>query len=309
MSHNALARTTDFSPEERRVIETQFFPSGATATEQQYCFAVARELGLNPITREIHFVPRRQKVGDRWINKVEPMVGRDGFLAIAHKTNQFAGIETVCTIKDVPQLENGKWVIRPQLVAECTVWRKDSGKPFTAQVSYNEYCQRTADGNPTKFWSEKPETMLKKVAESQALRKAFNIHGVYAPEELGAGYEDDGGGIVTPVFEAEVSHGRDESRLSVVPRIPPRPVPPPQEETRGPATPEPSSMADSPQHDAKIDEIVALLEGKRIPHEIDMEGGWISAKSYNERQLLKDAGFRWDAEARAWVLTFEPVPF
>lgn len=68
-------------------------------------------------------------------------------------------------------------------------------------------------------------------------------------------------------------------------------------------------MADSPRHDAKIDEIAALLEGKRIPYEIDMEGGWISAKSYNERQLLKDAGFRWDAEARAWVLTFEPIPF
>ncbi len=198
----ALARI-DFDKEQIAVIESQFFPSGASKAEQAYCFSVARELCLNPITKEIFFVNRRQKIGDKWFSKVEPMVGRDGFLSIAHRSNQFAGIETTSAIREIPQLEEGKWGFKQQLVAECTVWRKDSDRPFTAQVAYNEYCQRTAEGNPTKFWAEKPETMLKKVAESQALRKAFNIHGVYCPEEVGAGFELANGEIIGQTIEAD----------------------------------------------------------------------------------------------------------
>ena len=198
----ALAKI-DFDKEQVAVIESQFFPSGASKAEQAYCFSVARELCLNPITKEIFFVNRREKIGDKWFSKVEPMVGRDGFLSIAHRTNQFAGIETTACIREVPQLEDGQWRIKHQLVAECTVWRKDCNRPFTAQVAYNEYCQKTAAGTPTKFWAEKPETMLKKVAESQALRKAFNIHGVYCPEEVGAGFELANGEIIGQAIEAD----------------------------------------------------------------------------------------------------------
>lgn len=320
MSSNALAKI-DFDKDQLAVIESQFFPAGASKAEQQYCFSVARELGLNPITREIYFVPRRQKIGEKWVNKVEPMVGRDGFLSIAHRTNQMAGIETTCCIKDVPQLENGKWVVKPQLIAECTVWRKDSGKPYTAQVAYNEYCQKSADGSPTKFWSEKPETMLKKVAESQALRKAFNIHGIYCPEELGAGFETEGGEILTPTIEAEFSRADPEpTRLTVVP--PPASVHPPSspvvpvndpDEPGWPVSsppPPPSSPVPLPEDvDSVVAEIVGLLEGKSVPYEIDMECGIISAKSYNERQLLKDTGFKWNGDTKSWIYQFQIVPF
>lgn len=318
MSTSALAKI-DFDAEQLAVIEAQFFPAGASKAEQQYCFAVARELGLNPILKEVQFVPRRQKVGDKWLNKVEPMVGRDGFLSIAHKSNQIAGIETTATIREVPQLENGKWVVKPQLVAECTVWRKDSGKPFTAQVAYNEYCQKTADGNPTKFWSEKPETMLKKVAESQALRKAFNIHGVYCPEEIGAGFENESGEIVTAI-DAEFTRTDNRSHLSVVtpppqqerriihPSQDPSPPPPPaDDEDTWPVGPPPEQNA--ADENGIVAEIIGLLEGKHIPYDIDRQLGIISAKSYNERQLLKDSGFRWSADSKSWIFQFEPDPF
>ena len=231
----ALAKI-DFDKEQMAVIESQFFPSGASKAEQAYCFSVARELCLNPITKEIFFVNRRQKIGDKWFNKVEPMVGRDGFLSIAHRTNQFAGIETTACIREVPQLENGQWQLKHQLVAECSVWRKDCDKPFTAQVAYNEYCQKTAEGHPIKFWLEKPETMLKKVAESQALRKAFNIHGVYCPEEVGAGFEMASGEIASSAIEADytrIEH-QDKSHLSIVK---PPPVKRPNASTAPPAAP------------------------------------------------------------------------
>lgn len=308
MSNTALAKA-DFTKEQLQVIEAQFFPAGATKAEQQYCFSVAKELGLNPITKEIHFVPRRAKVGDKWVNKIEPMVGRDGFLAIAHKSGQLAGIETTASIRDVPQLENGQWVIRPQLVAECTVWRKDSAKPFTAQVTYGEYVQRSADGQPTRFWSEKPETMLKKVAESQALRKAFNIHGVYSPEELGDGYETVSGEIVRETDAASAPVNR--AHLAVV-AAPASPAPGNEAES---VWPEPTTAVQEqpPSHatpdDCGISDIISLLDAKGIAYELDMQTGTISAKSYNERQLLKDSGFKWNADTKSWVFNFEPPPF
>lgn len=310
---NALAKT-DFDKEQIAVIESQFFPTGASKAEQAYCFTVARELNLNPITKEIFFVNRRQKVGEKWVNKIEPMVGRDGFLSIAHRTNKFAGIETSATIREVPVLEAGLWRLKQQLVAECSVWRKDSSKPFTVQVAYNEYCQRTAEGMPTRFWAEKPETMLKKVAESQALRKAFNIHGVYCPEELGAGIEMANGDINTQSIEAECTRMEpDRAHLSVIksPKAERKPKP------ESPPEPEPDTFDDdddwpdlpSPA-DGVVDDgalqVIDLLEGKHISYDISIDGieGTISANSFNEKELLKATGFRWSSDQRRWVFKF-----
>ena len=36
-----------------------------------------------------------------------------------------------------------------------------------------------------------PETMLKKVSQSQALRQAFAISGVYSPEEMDTGFRGE----------------------------------------------------------------------------------------------------------------------
>jgi hypothetical protein len=76
-------------------------------------------------------------------------------------------------------------------------------------VHYNEFVQ-LKDGSPTKFWKEKPVVMIKKVAKSVALRKAFNINGVYSPEEMGL-YEDDGIVVIAPdQNENKVERARGE---------------------------------------------------------------------------------------------------
>lgn len=317
---NAIVKY-DFDKEQLAVIESQLFPSGTSKAEQAYCFSVARELCLNPITKEIFFVSRRQKIGERWVNKVEPMVGRDGFLSIAHRTNQFAGIETTATIKEVPQLANGQWVIKRQLVAECSVWRKDTDKPFTVQVAYNEYCQKTNDGSPTRFWAEKPETMLKKVAESQALRKAFNIHGVYSPEELGAGIETADGWIA---LEGETTSERPQ--LTSV-RSQPSAAPPARRSRTQPVhvaqTPPAPAIEPEPRYEDVVSEpppsqegqivdditltVIDLLESNKIVYEITLEGteGTISANSFDRKELLRASGFRWSSESKRWIYKFK----
>jgi phage recombination protein Bet len=311
MANNALARSDapGFTPAELEVIEKHLFPQGTSQEEQRYCLAVAKQLGLSPLLREIHFVPRRQKVGDKWISKTEPMVGRDGFLAIAHRSGQLAGIETTTSIRDTPVLENGKWVTRPQLTAECVVWRRDSSKPFTVQLAYAEYCQRNSDGQPVRMWAERPETMLKKCSSSQALRLAFNIHGVYGPEELGAGFEDDAGNLVVTaqVIETEDNTERiEEPARKATRRTRSDPEPPPEPVMDDGWPPEPAPRQQAQPRSAgqmTLADVSEMLTARGVKHEVDEECGYVSAKSYAHKDFLKSQGFSFDSEVKAWIWT------
>jgi phage recombination protein Bet len=102
--------------------------------------------------------------------------GRDGFLAIAHRSGQFDGMESGTRTDE-----------QGELVGWCKVYRKDASRPFVVEVPSSEYIQRNKQGEVTKFWREKPKTMIQKVAESHALRRAFNISGLYSPEEIDTG--------------------------------------------------------------------------------------------------------------------------
>ncbi|MFZ0700063.1 MAG: RecT family recombinase [Thermoplasmata archaeon] len=64
--------------------------------------------------------------------------------------------------------------------ARCTVTRDDVPDPFVAEVLLKELDK----GN--RAWRQMPETMIKKVAESHALRAAFpeELHGVYETAEI-----------------------------------------------------------------------------------------------------------------------------
>ena len=171
------------SPENKKIIRSQFFPPNASDAEMQYCIGVAKAFNLNPILKQIYFVPRRSKVDEQWIEKIEPLAGRDSFLTLAHRSGKFDGIESKVEIKETPVLKDGKWSRENDLVATAIVYKKGSDRPFIVSVNYREYVQKTAKGDITQFWRDKPETMLKKVAESQVLRKAFDITGLYAEEE------------------------------------------------------------------------------------------------------------------------------
>ncbi len=173
------------SLEEKQIIRKQFFPQNATDIEMKYCMSVAEKFNLNPILKQIFFIARKTK-GDngQWIEKIEPLAGRDSFLTLAHRSGKFAGIETTTEIKPTAKLIQGEWEQKNDLTATCKVYRSDMERPVVVEVSFTEYVQKTKEGEITKFWKEMPETMLKKVAESQALRKAFDITGLYAEEEI-----------------------------------------------------------------------------------------------------------------------------
>ena len=186
-----IAKSNWLSQDEKKIIKAQFFPPNATDMDMIYCMKVAETFNLNPILKQIYFVERVTNINGQRISKIEPLAGRDSFLTLAHRSGKFAGIESECAIKQKAVLQDGEWINKNELVATARVYRTDNERPFCAEVSYGEYVQRTGKGEITKFWREKPETMLKKVAESQALRKAFDISGLYSVDEVGENEDKD----------------------------------------------------------------------------------------------------------------------
>jgi len=178
------------SEEDIELVKSQFFPTTATEKEIKYCLGVAKSFNLNPILKQIFFIPRKSKVDNKWIEKVEPLAGRDSFLTLAHRSGVFESIESTTEIKQVPIQIDNKWQNVDELVGICKIWKKGYKKPFKVEVNYTEYVQKRQDGTITKFWLDKPHTMIKKVAESQCLRKAFDITGLYDETEVNINNED-----------------------------------------------------------------------------------------------------------------------
>ncbi len=144
-----------------------------TETEFELFLYLAKTYHLDPLLREIWAVKYPNEPAQIY-------AGRDGFLKVAHLSGQFDGMSTVLLLES-----NGK-VIESDisfkgavlLGAKCTVWRKDMGNPVSASVALHEY--NTGRAN----WKTMPDTMIRKVAEAHALRRAFSIHGLYMPEEM-----------------------------------------------------------------------------------------------------------------------------
>ena len=69
--------------------------------------------------------------------------------------------------------------------AWARVYRKDRSHPYTATVRVAEYEVHKSGGGLNKSWSERPATMIRKVALVQALREAFpdQFAGMYIAEE------------------------------------------------------------------------------------------------------------------------------
>lgn len=203
-----IAKSNWLSQDEKKIIKAQFFPPNATDMDMIYCMKVAETFNLNPILKQIFFVERSANIDGRWITKIEPLAGRDSFLTLAHRSGKFAGIDSDCAIKQTAVLQDGEWVTKNELVATAKVYRTDNDRPFCAEVEYSEYVQRTKDGSITKFWRDKPKTMLKKVAESQALRKAFDISGLYSVDEVGD--DEPKKTKITPKIETKVAQNLNE---------------------------------------------------------------------------------------------------
>ena len=148
----------------------------ATDSEFRILMHLAKEYDLDPLKRLIWCV----KYGNY---PAQIFVGRDGHRAIAERSGFFKGCNVITEKIDEPLLavdRKGTVVAQREYSykSTATAFRSDRVDPIISSGYESEY--NTGKEN----WLIRPRTMLEKVAECQALRKAFNISGVYAPEEL-----------------------------------------------------------------------------------------------------------------------------
>jgi phage recombination protein Bet len=149
----------NYNSEQVQLIKS-VYAAGATSSEFELLLYMSKQYNLDILTKEIFFM--------KYGGVAQIFAGRDGFLTLAHRSGMFDGMKSGT---------NGS-VRGGDLVGYCEVFRKDMTNTFYVEVDFLEY-----NGN-SKIWKEKPKTMIQKVAESQALRKAFNISGIYSPEEF-----------------------------------------------------------------------------------------------------------------------------
>lgn len=158
----------------------RMFAKGATEDEFRVFLELAKRYNLDPFKRQIYLLKSS--------NSNEPatiMTSHAGLIHIAHESGKWAGMKTLLLTK------SGKEVLvcDPEDIAGavCYIWRTDWKEPLVHAVSFSEYYRRMPQGKRN-IWDEKPATMIKKVAEAGALRRAFDLGGLYTEDEMDVNY-------------------------------------------------------------------------------------------------------------------------
>lgn len=167
-----------FTEDQVALIKKQIAPK-ATDDELQLFLYQAKRTGLDPITRQIYCIHRKQKFGNDWVDKMTIQTSIDGFRVIAERSGDYAG-------QDEPLFtETEKGLVSCRI----TVYRFRGDMRYPAAVGlayWSEYVQTDREGRPTSMWAKMPHTMLAKVAEALALRKAYpqDLSGLYTGDEM-----------------------------------------------------------------------------------------------------------------------------
>jgi len=158
----------------------RMFAKGANEDEFRVFLELAKRYNLDPFKRQIYLLKSS--------NSNEPatiMTSHAGLIHIAHESGKWAGMKTLLLTK------SGKEVLvcDPEDIAGavCYIWRTDWKEPLVHAVSFDEYYRRMPQGKRN-IWDEKPATMIKKVAEAGALRRAFDLGGLYTEDEMDVNY-------------------------------------------------------------------------------------------------------------------------
>jgi len=148
---------------------------------------MGRATQLNPFLKEIWVVKYDEK------SPASIFIGRDGYRKAAQRDQDYeyhmadavySNDKFRFNVRDgFPEHEYNLKDRGELLGAYCLVKRKSSERPSYTFVKLSEYSTGKSLWNPA---TGKPETMIKKVAESQGLRGAFQdlLGGTYAPEEM-----------------------------------------------------------------------------------------------------------------------------
>ena len=185
-TNNALVTRDrlEFTEDQVKLIKELVAPN-ATDNELKLFLYQAKRTGLDPLTRQIYCIHRNVKVKGEYVPRMTIQVSIDGFRVVAERTGKYAGQDKPNFVYDA----NGGLTC-----VELTVYKfDDHGNRYPAAVGvafWGEYCP---DAPNNAMWMKMPHTMLSKVAEALALRKAFpqDLSGLYTAEEMAKANTED----------------------------------------------------------------------------------------------------------------------
>lgn len=140
-------------------------PKGTSFATLMTCVSVASDLGLNPMTKQIYFMPAKG-------GGIQPIVSVDGWIAMANRHDDFNGWgEFAPTFLE----EDGE---KKLFSMTGTMHHKEREHP-TVITEYFEECSK---GGPV--WKSHPMRMMRNRTISQLVRVALGISGVMDPDEF-----------------------------------------------------------------------------------------------------------------------------
>lgn len=173
---SVVIQDVDFTPGQIATIK-ETVANGATDNELKLFLYQCSRTGLDPLSRQIHFIKRG--------GKATIQTGIDGFRAIAERTGHYAGNDDYLFNNDLTMYEMLKAKMESPITATATVYKIVGGVrvSFSATAIWDAYCPK---GNESFMWKKMPYLMLGKCAEALALRKAFpnDLSGVYTDDEM-----------------------------------------------------------------------------------------------------------------------------
>jgi len=149
----------------------------ATDDELQLFIQTCKRTGLDPFMRQIFSVKRRDFKEGREVMTIQ--TGIDGYRLIADRTGRYApGQNPEFGYDKQGNLRSAKSFVKKKTFDGT--WHEVSAIAF-----WDEYVQKTKQGEATHFWKSKGHIMLSKCAEMLALRRAFpaELSGLHVQSE------------------------------------------------------------------------------------------------------------------------------
>lgn len=162
---NEIAKQ-DFPQEQVELIK-RTLAVGATDDELKLFLHQCKRTGLDPLSRQIYFMKRG--------GKVTIQTSIDGFRAIAERSGDYAGQDEPVWGKD-----------GDDAFCKVTVYRFRDNVRYPAAVGVAFWKEYVPQAGQDFMWKKMPRTMLAKVAEALALRKAYpsDLSGLYTGDEM-----------------------------------------------------------------------------------------------------------------------------
>lgn len=178
---------TDWTQQQVAALKTLGVSNDVTQADLAIFLTQSKRTGLDPFSRQIYMIGRKQKTANGYETKQTIQVGIDGLRAIAHRVAQqchevFSMSDTLWA--DKTGVWHDVWLSpEPPSAAKVSVKRGDG--VFSAVAIFKEYAP-IYNGKLSGMWSSKPALMIAKCAEALALRKAFpsDMSGIYTDDEM-----------------------------------------------------------------------------------------------------------------------------